>query len=94
MVEVSTQRVLYRFLGLVSTRFGHPLVRREEGSGLRGLVGEIPPRAGGSARVRDDAVRCECQRWRFALLFFLLVVRGFFLTSFGPCLRWSAGGVR
>jgi hypothetical protein len=36
VVEVSTQRVLYRFLGLVSTRFGHPLrgARRGVASGV------------------------------------------------------------
>jgi hypothetical protein len=48
-MEVSTQWVLYRFLGLVSTRFGHRVrltVRDFSTVGNDALVGHFPPRWG------------------------------------------------
>ena len=48
VVEVSTQRVLYRFLGLVSTRFGHRLR-----GARRGVASEVW--CGRSLRVLVEA---------------------------------------
>jgi hypothetical protein len=60
-MEVSTQWVLYRFLGLVSTRFGHRVrtVRGFSTVGNDALVGHFPPRWG--ERICGDGEKVEDQ---------------------------------
>ena len=61
MVEVSTQWVLYRFFGTVSTRFGHRVrtVRGFSTVGNDALVGHFPPRWG--ERICGDGEKVEDQ---------------------------------
>src|SRR5580704_4180862 len=60
-MEVSTQWVLYRFFGTVSTRFGHRVrtIRGFSTVGNDALVGHFPPRWG--ERICGDGEKVEDQ---------------------------------